>query len=420
MMNLETTLPIIKRHLLAKKRQSIIAILGVTFGISMYIVMSGFMTGVNKMLDGVQFIISPHLKIYNEYKTERPSIAEEIFDKNKTLIKVHHQRPKNEEMYVKHAVEILDYLKKDPNVLSVSTQVASPAFFNYGPSKINGALQGVDIEAESQMFDLKQRIKKGNLLELKTTPNSIIMGKGLAKNLGVDYGDIVNVTTPKGISINLKVVGILQLGMAAIDNVRCYANTRTVQTMLQKDDRYITDIYVKLKDFNKAPALATNYQKLFGYKAESWVEASAAFESGSKIRTIMIYVVSVTLLIVAGFGIYNIMSMAINDKMKDIAILKATGYTGNDIVTIFLGQSIIIGLIGALLGLCLGFCICYGLSFVPFNSGGMFTMRDTLPMNFDFIYYIIGILFAFVTTCIAGYLPAKKAAAIDPVKIFRG
>jgi lipoprotein-releasing system permease protein len=133
----------------------------------------------------------------------------------------------------------------------------------------------------------------------------------------------------------------------------------------------------------------------------------------------MTYIVSMTMLLVAGFGIYNIMSMTVNNKIKDIAILKATGFSGRDIVRIFLWQAVIIGMLGALVGMLLGFIFSYLVSRAPFD-GGEFLSIDHFPVNFDPIYYLVGVVFAFITTLFAGYTPAKKASKVDPVAILRG
>lgn len=414
-----TFVSIAKRHLLARKKQTVIAVLGVTFGIAMYILMSGFMTGVNKTLDETQFTASPHIRIYHEFETDRKSILEEEKTDDETIFKIHHQKPKKEELYLKNAAAILENLRKDPNVYGISAQVGSGVFYNYGPIQINGSLMGVNVMDEDRLFDLKKRLRSGKPENLLTVSNSILMGEGLAKKLNAEMGDMITITTPKGIVFNLKVVGIFKFGLGAIDNFKCYCSIQTVQNVLQKDKSYITEIYIKLKDLNKAPELAKLYEKKFGYTAEDWQTANAAFLSGNKLRGIMVYLISCTLLVVAGFGIYNIMSMTINDKIKDIAILKATGFSGRDIVGIFLTQAMIIGLMGALVGISLGFVLCLGVSRIPFDGGGVISI-DHLPMNFAVKYYIIGVLFGTVTTAIAGFMPAKRASKIDPVAIFRG
>jgi lipoprotein-releasing system permease protein len=414
-----TSFNIAKRHLLARKKQSAVAVLGVTFGIGMYILMSGFMTGVNKTLDETQFTASPHIRIYHEFESNRPSILEEFRTGETSSIQIHHQKPKKEELYLKNASVIIESLRKDPDILGMSAQVGSGVFYNYGPLQINGNLMGVDILDEDRLFDIRKKLKEGKPENLLTVSNSILMGEGLAKKLSAEMGDIITITTPKGVVFSLKVVGIFKFGLGAIDNFKSYCSIQTVQNVLQKDKSYITEIYIKLKDLDKAPALAALYKKKFGYTAEDWQTANAAFLSGNKLRSVMVYLISCTLLVVAGFGIYNIMSMTINDKMKDIAILKATGFSGNDIVSIFMTQALIIGMVGAFVGVTLGFFLCLAVSRIPFDGGGVISI-DHLPMNFSIRYYIIGILFGTITTAIAGFMPSRKASKVDPVAIFRG
>ena len=105
--------------------------------------------------------------------------------------------------------------------------------------------------------------------------------------------------------------------------------------------------------------------------------------------------------------------------MKDIAILKATGFQGSDVTGIFMLQSVMIGIAGAFLGLFIGFFFSFLLSRTPFPAGEFFRI-DTFPVNFNPVHYIIGIFFGFLTTLFAGWFPSRKAAKVDPVAIIRG
>jgi lipoprotein-releasing system permease protein len=241
----------------------------------------------------------------------------------------------------------------------------------------------------------------------------------VALKLLADIGDVVQVTTSKGDRLSLKVVGFFQSGIADYDKVQSYASIATVQKLLGKSNNYITDIQIKLKDLNQAPAVAKEYAKLFDADAEDIQTANSQFETGSFIRTLISYVVGITLLIVAGFGIYNILNMMIYEKMDTIAILKATGFSGSDVRKIFLGIALTIGLIGGLVGLLLGFGLSLLIDQIPFNTSALPTIK-TYPVNYNPVYYTIGIVFALITTYFAGFFPARKASRIDPVVIIRG
>jgi lipoprotein-releasing system permease protein len=408
---------IAKTHLLAKPKQTLIAMLGVTFGIGMFIALVSLMTGLNQFTEDLTMSSSPDIHIYHDVTEARPAIIEEV---NKSGINlIHHQKPKNETPKLRNAVQIAEVIKKDARVLGASPYISSQVFYNYGPVPLSGIILGVDIIEEDKLFSLKEKMKSGRIEDLKANHDGIVMGTGLARKLNVSNGDRVVLTTPQGYTMTLKVVGTFQMGFGAIDNVRSYANLSTVQTILQRDHLYVTDINIKLKDLTQAKIIAPDYQKMFRYKAEDWESANATFLTGNKIRNIITYSVSFTLLVVAGFGIYNILNMTIYNKMKDIAILKAMGFSGNDVRKIFMIQSLFIGFFGSLMGLMIGYGLSSLIARAPFN-GGDFISLDHFPVNFDPKYYMIGIVFGIATTAFAGFMPSRKAGKVDPIEILRG
>jgi lipoprotein-releasing system permease protein len=411
------TLDIAKTHLISKPKQTIVAMLGVTFGIGMFIAMVSLMTGLNNFTEELTMTSSPDIHIYHDVTQERSTLLDKINEKG--INKVHHQKPKIETAKLRNAMQIASLIRQDSRVLGVAPTLSSQVFYNYGPVQLNGTISGVDIIEENKLFDIRSKMKSGKIEDLKANNDGLIMGTGLARKLNVRMGDRVVISTPQGYTMTLKIVGTFQMGIGTVDNVRSYANISTVQTILQQDRSYITDINVKLKDLNQAKSIAPDFEKTFGYKAEDWQTANATFLTGSIIRNILTYSVSFTLLVVAGFGIYNILNMTIYNKMKDIAILKAMGFAGGDVKLIFMIQSLIIGFVGSLLGICIGYGLSYLISQAPFN-GGDFISLDHFPVNFDPKYYIIGVVFGVTTTALAGYMPSRKASKIDPIEILRG
>jgi lipoprotein-releasing system permease protein len=111
--------------------------------------------------------------------------------------------------------------------------------------------------------------------------------------------------------------------------------------------------------------------------------------------------------------------MMIYEKMDSIAILKATGFSGNDVKWIFISLSIIIGFTGGVFGLLFGYIFSIIIDNIPFETTSLPTVK-TYPIDYNVIYYIIGISFALCTTIISGLFPALKASKVDPVEIIRG
>jgi lipoprotein-releasing system permease protein len=418
-MDFALLLSISKTHLFSRKKQSLIAALGVTFGIGTYIIMMSFMTGLNGLLDGLILNRTPHIHLYNEME---PSAKQplDLYAGYKGREKIIRSvKPKNSQERIHNALPLLDFLNKQPYVRGATPQVKAQAFYLGGSSQLNGVLTGIDVLREGVLYNLDQYIVEGSLEELDQSENGILLGAGVAKKLALKMGDVVQIASSKGDVLPMKIVGLYQSGMSEIDNVQSYVTLKMAQRLMGQKDNYITDINIKLFDMEKAPALAKEMREMFQITATDIQSANAQFETGSSIRTLISYAVSITLLIVAGFGIYNILNMLIYEKMNDIAILKATGFSGQDVKWIFISQALIIGLFGGFLGLLLGYGVTAIIDHTPFETEALPTIK-TYPIDYELKYYVIGMVFALISTFFAGYFPSRKAEKIDPVDIIRG
>jgi lipoprotein-releasing system permease protein len=419
MKKLRILLSISRTHLSSRKKQSLIAALGVTFGIGTYIIMMGFMNGLNGLLDGLILNRTPHIHLYNEVEPTRIQPIDMWQGGENTIKVVGSIKPKTNQTRIHNALPLIDYLNKQKYVRGATPQVKAQAFYLAGSTQLNGVLIGVDIMKEAELYNLNEYITEGKALDLAKNENGIIIGAGVAKKIAMKVGDIVQVSSAKGEIMPLKIVGLYQSGLSDIDNVQSYINIKAAQRLMGEKDNFITDINIKLYDLERAPILSEDMANLFDVAAVSVQSANAQFETGSTVRTLISYAVSITLLIVAGFGIYNILNMLIYEKMNDIAILKATGFSGKDVKIIFISQAIIIGLIGGILGLILGYGVCLIIDNTPFDTPALPTIK-TYPVLYAPRYYIIGMVFAMLSTFFAGYLPARRAERIDPVDIIRG
>jgi len=416
-MNNKLILVIAKSLLLARWKQTLVAAVGVTFSITMFITLLGFMTGLNDLLDGLILNRTPHVRLFNEVKPNPEQPA--TFSKDLGYTFIHSIKPSGNGQNIDNATAIMQNLKKDPRVFGVAPKVSAQVFYNVGNIDINGVINGVDVESEARLFKFQDYVPAGNYLDLKNVPNSIILGKAAADKMLANIGDVIQVTTPRGDRQSLKVVGYFQSGLADLDKVQSYASLATTQKLLGRPISYITDINIKLNDIATAPALSKEFKKMFDTDAEDIQTANAQFETGSNVRSIISYAVGITLLIVAGFGIYNILNMMIYEKMDSIAILKATGFSGRDVKRIFTTIALSIGIVGGLFGLGFGFILSHIIHQIPFNTVALPTVK-TFPVNYNLKFYLIGISFSIITTYFAGLFPARKASKIDPVIIIRG
>ena len=409
-------LEIARTHLLSKLKQTGIAALGVTFGIGSYITLVSFMTGLNQMLDGLILNQTPHIHIYNEIRPSSIQPVDRLEEIENSLKIVHTVKPRRTQKKIHNARPIINYLEQDERVRGALPQIKTQIFYLAGSIEVGGNLSGVEILREAELFNLKDYIVKGSAQDLHNTSNGIILGSGLADKMSLKIGQRLQIATVKGETFPLKIVGIYQSGIQEIDNIQSFTNLTTSQRLLGEAQNYITDINVKLFDIEDAVPLSQEIENKFNLTAVDVKTANAQFETGTTIRNLITYAVSIALLIVAGFGIYNILNMLIYEKMNDIAILKATGFSGRDVQFIFMSQALIIGIIGGILGLLIGYLLSVIIDHTAFNTQALPTIT-TFPVNFDIRFYFIGIVFALVATFFAGYLPSRKAKKIDPVHI---
>ncbi|MEO7048444.1 MAG: FtsX-like permease family protein [Ferruginibacter sp.] len=418
-MNSKLIVSISKALLLARWKQTMVAAIGVTFSITMFIALLSFMAGLNDLLDGLLLNRTAHIRLYNEIQPgkDQPVNRSAIYKNQYNFIRSVKPAAARQQIYNSGA--IIRTLEKDNRVLGVAPKIITPVFFNDMTINIAAVINGIDVKNESRLFYFNDYITEGISDDIEKIPNSIILGKGLATELSAAIGDRVQVSNISGEIFQLKVTGLYQTGVQDLDKTQSYASIATVQKIMGEPNTSITDIQIKLKDITAAPVIAKEYASLFDIDALDIQTANSQFETGSFVRTLISYSVGIVLLVVAGFGIYNILNMMIYEKMDTIAILKATGFTGRDVQNIFLVIATSIGVLGGLLGLLLGFGLSAIIDQVPFSTASLPTIK-TYPINYNPIFYLIGGIFSLLTTFFAGWFPARKASKVDPVVIIRG
>jgi len=418
-MRVKHILEIAKALLLARSKQTLVAAIGVAFSVAFFVSLLGFMEGLNALLDGLVLNRTPHIRLYNDIRPsdQQPILLDSAYKNYQHFI--HSVKPANARKEIYNVETILKRLENDPRVYGAAPKLSAQVFYNSGNIELNGIINGIDVTQEAKLFKFEDYVFNGNALDLKNRTNSIILGQGVADKMLAKKGDLIQVTSINGNQFSLKVIGFFQSGVKELDNVQSYVSLATCQKVLGKSNTYVSDIQIKLKDMDMAPELAKEYAALFKIDAEDIQTANAQFETGSNARTIISFAVGIVLLIVAGFGIYNILNMMIYEKMDTIAILKATGFSGADVKKIFIAISLSIGLCGAIIGALLGLLFSVMIDHIPFNSPALPTV-DTYPVDYGIQYYIIAVVFALATTYFAGWFPARKASVVDAVEIIRG
>lgn len=401
-------------HLSYRKRQTFVSVAGVALGVGFFIGMAALMSGFQMYFISKVIDTWPHVIIKDEYRDPAPQAVLLAYPSG--AVSLDGLKPRDELKGIRNAREVMAALADSP--YAVAPTLRTQAFFRYGSREIAATLVGIDPKQEVRVTQLAQDIVQGRLEALNTSANGIILGEGLAKKLGVSLGNMLSVTSPMGAVLKMKVVGIFNTGVTAIDNFESYTLLKKAQVLAGRIN-VINQLRVRLPDVSVARQTARQFEDRFGYKAESWEESYSNVLGLFKIQNGIMYSSVGAILIVAAFGIFNIISTVVNEKRRDIAILKSIGLTENDITRIFLIQGLILGVIGTLLGWLVGFGLTELLSTIRFDMEG-FIRSQGFILNRGWTPYFLAAGFALLASTFAAWLPARKAARIDPVDIIRG
>lgn len=398
-------------HLLSRKRQTFVASLGVTVGITAFVFLNSLILGFNRFFDDNVFKSMPHVRIYKDDAVSRPLSNDGFHNTTQVLV-----NPKilNETKNLVNPRHIVESIKRQEFVKTAAQWVTVNLFYTSGKSQLSGVASGANILEADIMFDISSTMLVGDIKNLQNVPNGIVIGVGIADKLNLRINENVTVISSLGASKIMKVVGIFKTSNSITDKTKSYMNLSAAQQLLREGPSYVTDIYVKVRNPQSVEQYRNILNKLSGYKVEDWKEANETFVAASKTRSVMMRSISAAILLVAAFGIYNILNMTIMQKLNDIAILKATGFSGKDVIKIFVMEAVIMGAIGTSLGLLLSTFIINLVSHVYVGGDiGYF------PIRFEPTIIALGAAIGMVVTIGAGLIPARNAAKVDPVEIFR-
>lgn len=398
-------------HILTRKRQTIVAALGVTIGIAFFIFSNSMMSGFNKYSKKEMFKIISHITVFKEDEKSKPLFS----DPDNKLVIISNPKIINQTKKIINPFALLDVIKNQSYVTNSVGKVDVDIFYHNGKSQLKGIGSGFsDIKEANEMFNINSTTLIGSLENLESDIDAIIIGKGVAEKMNVDVNDYLTISSSFGVSKVMRIAGIFSIGNKNTDNSKCYMNIKTAQMLLKENPYFINEILVNVDNPELSIKYAKEIQKLTEYKVEDWQISNADTLAGDRMRDTMAIAVPGAILLVAAFGIYNILNMTITQKLNDIAILKATGFSGSDVIKIFVSEAVCMGVIGVILGLGFGAILLSILQNVYVGKP-----VGNFPVYFQLSTFIMGGIFGMLVTVGAGYFPAKRAAKVDPITIFR-
>jgi lipoprotein-releasing system permease protein len=162
-------------------------------------------------------------------------------------------------------------------------------------------------------------VEGGKLKNLSEGDSLAIIGVNLKNKMGVMLNDVVQVGIPGKQITPLKIIGVIQTGNRMIDDSLCYTSITTLQRITESPGE-ISDIVVKVNDVSQARNMAEDWSQFTRDKVESWDQANESIMSVFNTQNIIRNTITVIIILIIAFGIYNILNMVVNGKKRDIAI----------------------------------------------------------------------------------------------------
>jgi lipoprotein-releasing system permease protein len=400
------------RFLTHRKRALLLSLSGVVFGVAIFVCTQAQTEGFSRYFIESNIGANGALVMKSRFRPRYEPLMVAAKDSKGTL---------GHRLYfegITNPNEIMRVSRQFPDVVSCSPVLRGTVSARAGFENATVDLYGIDPALHAQTTDILHQLIDGNFDDFRNNTSSIIVGSRLADLLQAGVGDTVQLLAPNGEYWRFSVAAIARAGIGSIDSTRVYAYAKIAQALLQQPSGASIIIY-KLRDRDRAPALASRFETLFQHGAQSWQEREeSTLQLFLTLRMSVAITVSLIILL-AGFGIFNVLTMSVLAKIKEIAILRSMGYRRRDISAIFLWQGALIAAAGSVLGCLLGALMTWGVSNIPIRLRGLLYTNHFL-VTWEWRHYAFATLLALVAVFIASYVPARRAAELPPVETIRG
>jgi lipoprotein-releasing system permease protein len=389
--------------------------LGVIFGVGAFIAACAQTQGFEKFY--IQTVLGSEgsLVITDRFQDQHTNI---MAAKPGESLLVSSQQERKYYPGIEDAYHIIDVLSTYPEVIACSPIVEGRTFIRAGFDEEAVSLQGIDLDLHLRTTDFGKQVTHGSIEDFRNDPNGCCVGVSLAERMNLVAGQDIFIRGPHNETRRFRIDVIYETGVWDFDIKNVFVHLRTAQSIL-REPYFVSFMLVKLVDPNRAPEMASEFEDLLSHSAASWQERqSGNLHLFDALRISAAIVVSMIILL-SGFGIFNVLSLSVMQRTKEIAILRSMGYDRGDIAAIFLWQGACVAVIGILFGWVLGALLTYIISKIPVNFRGILR-TDYFLVDWSVTHYIIAAALAALAVFIASYVPARRASRLEPVDTLRG
>lgn len=383
------------------RAQSIMITVGVAVGVAVIVFVTALMQGLQSNIIQRTLGTQAHIRLLSPDEVNQiqrpPAGTVQLLQEDKRA-----QRLRS----INNWQQIIATLDQLPLLTAVSPIVSGPAFVRRGDGLASVALVGIDPEHYQKIIPLKDYLLSG---QMRVGANEVLIGNQLAKDLGVQVGNKLRLDTGQQNSAVVNIAGIFELGVRELDARYVYLDLKQAQSLLSLPGG-VTVIDLTVADIFEAENIAARVGRLTSLQAESWIKTNAQLMNAISAQSLSTNMIIIFVAISVAFGIASVLSVSVVQRTREIGILRATGATQQQILRIFLFQGALFGLFGSVVGSVASFALVW--VFNTFGPGLFY-----IPISIELV--IVALLLATLTGVLAAAIPARRAAALDPVEAIR-
>jgi len=386
------------RFLREGRSQSLLILGGIAIGVAVIVFLSALIAGLQANLIERTLGSQAHIKL--QAPLQRNHILPAAAGTTTLLLETPRPQPLRS---INNWQQLRDSLDRQADITAVSPLISGPAFVRRGDALESVALIGMDPERYLRIVPVDKNMRDG---QWRGAAGEVVIGSELARDLGASRGDTLRLDTGRNNETLVTIAGIFELGVGELDARYVYMELHQAQALLGLPGG-VTTIDLRVDDLFAADRIAERLGRLSGQRSESWMVSNAQLTNALNAQSQSTNMISFFVAVSVAFGIASVLSVSVVQRTGQIGILRAMGTTRQQMRRVFLIQGALYGLAGSVVGCSAGYAMLWA-----FNRFGPGLFEASVSATL----LLMATLLATLTGMLAAMLPARRAAAMDPVQ----